>query len=82
MFYLTAPFSLRCWDFAQSNKPDVEWDTSKPAGDKIRVMDITRAKSLLGWEPQISLKEGIKETVEWYKHNNSSVSEIYDGFKK
>lgn len=31
--------------------------------------DITKAKSLLGWEPEISLEEGIKRSVEWYQNN-------------
>jgi GDP-L-fucose synthase len=46
----------------------IKWDTSKPSGDKKRIMDISRAKSL-GWEPKISLEEGIRETIEWYKEN-------------
>ncbi len=31
--------------------------------------DITKAKNLLGWEPKISLEEGIKRTVEWFEEN-------------
>ncbi|MCF8011400.1 MAG: GDP-mannose 4,6-dehydratase [Clostridiales bacterium] len=31
--------------------------------------DITKAQSLLGWEPEIGLEEGIKRTVEWAKEN-------------
>jgi dTDP-glucose 4,6-dehydratase len=30
---------------------------------KIRQPDITRAKDLLGWEPEISLREGLKRTI-------------------
>lgn len=32
-----------------------------------RKPDIERAKSLLKWEPLISLKEGLKETIEYFK---------------
>jgi GDP-L-fucose synthase len=46
----------------------VEWDTSKPNGDKKRLMDTTRAESY-GFKPEISLQEGIKETIEWYLAN-------------
>ena len=28
--------------------------------------DITRAKNLLGWEPKVSLEEGIKKTIEYF----------------
>ena len=30
-------------------------------------LDISKAKSLLGWEPEISLEEGLKETIDWYR---------------
>ncbi len=46
-------------------KPKIFWDKSKPSGDKIRVMNIDRAKSL-GYKPKISLEIGLKETIEWY----------------
>lgn len=32
-----------------------------------RCLDITKAKNLLDWEPQITLKEGLKLTEEWIK---------------
>jgi dTDP-glucose 4,6-dehydratase len=28
--------------------------------------DITRARTLLGWEPQVPLEEGLKRTLEWF----------------
>jgi dTDP-glucose 4,6-dehydratase len=31
---------------------------------KIRQPDITRAKQLLGWEPQVGLREGLKKTID------------------
>ena len=58
-------------------KPEVVWDTSKPAGDKKRLMDISKA---LGWEPEISITEGIKEVMEWYKENKDVVSKRYNVF--
>ncbi len=40
-----------------------------PAGDpKQRRPDITRAKTLLGWEPKVTLAEGLKRTVEYFRH--------------
>lgn len=44
----------------------VVFDVSKPIGVVSRALDITRAKELLGWEPKVSLEEGIRRTVEWY----------------
>ena len=31
--------------------------------------DIKKAQKLLEWQPQVSLEEGIKRTVEWTKDN-------------
>ena len=42
------------------------WDTDKPNGTPRKVLDVTKIKSL-GWEPKIKLKDGIKETYDWYK---------------
>jgi len=38
--------------------------------------DITKAKKLLDWEPQISLEKGLDLTVEWYHKNKELASEI------
>ncbi len=42
------------------------FDKSKPEGVKSRALDISRARSLLGWEPRVSLEEGLRKTVEWF----------------
>ncbi|GAB4440247.1 MAG: GDP-mannose 4,6-dehydratase [bacterium] len=34
---------------------------------KVRQPDITRAKTILGWEPKISLEEGLKSTIDYFK---------------
>jgi len=44
----------------------IDWDTEKPNGTPRKVLNVDKIKSL-GWEPKISLKEGIKSTYEWYK---------------
>jgi dTDP-glucose 4,6-dehydratase len=33
----------------------------------VRQPDITLARTLLGWEPQVSLDEGLKKTIEWFR---------------
>ena len=59
--------------------PDVVWDTDKPSGDKRRILDMTRAKGH-GFEPQISLEEGIKETMAWYEAHKNQVDTRYNVF--
>jgi len=44
------------------------WDTDKPNGTPRKVMNVDRIKSL-GWEPKLSLKEGIESTYQWYLNN-------------
>ncbi|MGB2630273.1 MAG: UDP-glucuronic acid decarboxylase family protein [Candidatus Omnitrophota bacterium] len=41
-----------------------------PVNDpKVRRPDITKAKKKLGWEPKVSLDEGLRRTVEWFRKN-------------
>ena len=47
-------------------KNEYEWDTSKPNGTLRKVMNVDKIKSL-GCEPEISLREGLESTYEWYK---------------
>jgi len=63
-------------------KPEVKWLTDKPSGDKKRVFDISRARDLIGWGPEISLMEGIRDTMNWYKENRDIVDKRYDVFKE
>lgn len=35
----------------------------------VRCPDITKAKKLLGWQPKVGLKDGLAETIEWFKEN-------------
>ena len=48
---------------------NVNWDTSKPNGTPRKVLSVNKIKSL-GWEPKISLQQGIVETYQWYKLHN------------
>lgn len=57
----------------------VEWDTSRPNGDKKRLMDMTRA-SRLGFKCEMSLRDGLKQTLDWYLTHKGS-SGRYDVFK-
>jgi len=45
---------------------EIAWDTTKPMGDRRRLMSMERAKKH-GFAPQTPLKEGIIKTIEWYK---------------
>ena len=34
---------------------------------KVRQPDITRARTLLGWEPRVDVDEGLRLTLEWFR---------------
>lgn len=40
---------------------------ARPDDPKMRRPDITRAKTLLGWEPQVSLEEGLKQSLDYFQ---------------
>jgi len=42
-------------------------DVSKPVGVASRAADLTRARALLSWEPQVSYEEGFRRTIDWYR---------------
>jgi nucleoside-diphosphate-sugar epimerase len=37
-----------------------------------RCPDITRAKEMLGWSPQIDVREGLRRTIEWFRTKNAA----------
>jgi len=43
-------------------------DLSKPDGTPRKLLDVNRLNDL-GWQAQISLEEGIKDTYQWFKEN-------------
>ncbi len=58
---------------------ELVWDTTKPAGDAKRLMDMARANSH-GFTPQISIEDGIKETIEWFAKNIDQTTNRYNAF--
>jgi GDP-L-fucose synthase len=48
-------------------KAVVEFDTSKPTTIPVRMVETTKAKEILGFEPKVSLEDGLLDTVNWYK---------------
>jgi GDP-L-fucose synthase len=47
---------------------EIIWNTLKPNGTPKKLLNVDKIK-FLGWNPKISLFEGIKTTYEWYKKN-------------
>ncbi|PZO52928.1 MAG: GDP-fucose synthetase [Phormidesmis priestleyi] len=45
------------------------WQTDQPNGQPRRCLDTQRAKQAFGFEAQTNFREGLKNTVEWYRQN-------------
>ena len=58
----------------------VEFDITKPTGDAIRLMDMSRADSH-GFKTKTSLGEGIAETIDWFIQHRDIIDERYNAFK-
>jgi len=46
-------------------KIEPEYDLSKPVGPISRTADMSKTKAVLGWEPKISIAEGLEKTYRW-----------------
>jgi UDP-glucuronate 4-epimerase len=52
---------------AFGKKANIEMLETQPGDVSITYADISKAKRMLGYQPQVKMKEGIRRFVEWYK---------------
>jgi GDP-L-fucose synthase len=45
------------------------WDTTRPDGQMYKGFDVTRMRELIGFECRTALRDGLAETIEWFKAN-------------
>ena len=51
------------------------WNNSKLVGQPRRKLDTTRAKNFFGFESQITLAQGLEQTIDWYKAQHVNAKE-------
>jgi nucleoside-diphosphate-sugar epimerase len=49
------------------SKGEIVYEPLPEDDPKVRRPDITLARNLLGWEPKVSIEEGLKKTIEYFK---------------
>jgi GDP-L-fucose synthase len=49
----------------------IEWNTTKPDGQMVKVLDATRLKQNLNWTPPTTLRGGLAKTIAWYRANKA-----------
>ena len=67
---------IRMLEKRLGRKAVVEYAPLHPADALANWADVAKAKTLLGWEPQVSIDEGVDRLVDWYLHERSWVSQV------
>jgi len=49
---------------------ELRWQTDKPNGQPRRCLDTSKAKEAFGFTANMDLKQGLKNTVDWYRENS------------
>jgi dTDP-glucose 4,6-dehydratase len=49
----------------------IEFVTDRPGHDARYAIDASRIKDELGWEPSVTVEQGLEQTVRWYLENES-----------
>ncbi|HEX9313401.1 MAG TPA: NAD-dependent epimerase/dehydratase family protein [Actinomycetota bacterium] len=63
----------RLWTLCgESGTPDVVTGEALPVDVQRRVPDATKIRTRLGWGPAVSLDEGLRRTVDWYRSVRTS----------
>ncbi|WPE18842.1 GDP-L-fucose synthase [Candidatus Thioglobus autotrophicus] len=53
---------------------EIVFNAKMPDGTKRKLLDVSRMENL-GWKPDISLKDGLKDTYKWFLENNKKLRE-------
>lgn len=48
---------------------EIVWETDKPNGQPRRCLDTQRAKEKFGFTAAVEFKQGLKNTIDWYRQN-------------
>lgn len=55
---------------------ETEYDLSAPEGDRGRCADYTRAREILGWEPRVTLHDGLERLYAWIEERMQQTQPI------
>jgi len=76
------PSEMTILEFAEKvleltgSKSKIEYRPLPQDDPKVRQPDITKAKRLLGWEPRVTLDEGLRRTLEYFRERIAPVAVV------
>jgi GDP-L-fucose synthase len=50
-------------------KGEIVWETDKPNGQPRRCLDTQKAEAAFGFKATTNLRDGLKQTIDWYRQN-------------
>ena len=59
----------------------IQWSPEKPSGDAKRLFSMERANSY-GFYPEISIEEGVQQTIEWFLSNPDKIDKKFNALNK
>ncbi|MDD4290302.1 MAG: dTDP-glucose 4,6-dehydratase [Patescibacteria group bacterium] len=66
-------------EYFEKGEEMIEKVPDRRGHDRRYAIDFSKIKNELGWEPKIKFEDGIKQTLQWYKDNESWWREIKSG---
>ena len=48
---------------------NIKFDSTKPTMIPKRLIDISKSKEIINFEPSINMQDGLRKTIDWYKKN-------------
>lgn len=61
---------VRAWNAETEDAREETPIMTGPRVESVKYLDISKAREVLGWQPQIDLHEGLRETIRWYRENS------------
>ena len=57
----------------------IKFVKDRPGHDRRYAIDNTKITTQLGWKPEYTFEEGIKETIQWYLDNTDWIENVVSG---
>jgi dTDP-glucose 4,6-dehydratase len=66
-------------DLLGKPKTLIQYVQDRPGHDRRYAIDCSKAERELGWRPQVTFEQGLKETIDWYRANQAWVNQVRSG---